>query len=624
MMKKLLAILLILCMTAALFAGCGSSASSSDTSAPAEEASAGEAVSAPAEESAASDAASAEASEEEPAEEEPAQEDSAQEASPEEAPADDGDFTASNAAMDFGPYKEMLEGLTTELPITEDDVTISYFFGFEGTTLNYIPGGTMEGHQVWSWVMENTGVQMDLQVVNKMNEWDQFNLVIASGDYPDILPAADYMAGVEAAYEEDIYIDLGDYLEENMPNYWKIIHSDRKLLSDVQDGGKFLAIYAIKDQVANPGGTGTFIRMDWLEDLGLDVPETYDQLTEVLKAFKTEKGAAEPMALFNTINNQNGLLQGGFGSIAELSANGMGSSFSSAFYQEDGKVIYGATADGTRKFLSWLHECYDEGLIDFEAMQNRETNPFSDWNAGRAASGVNGYIFTNQPFGGEYSKMSGDPNMNWWPVQDVAETAGAHIPFYEEVSLIDMTSLAITSDCDNVEVALQLLDYGYSYEGSLLYNFGFQKGSGHDVETWDYNAEGEPEFDENALLSVAEATNIASGVISTKDLAGVVFDRRLSFSFGERELACMDAWSTNKSADNILGSTTVLTAEENTDASAIYSDIITYVGTAALQFINGDLDVDGADWDNYVSTIEGMNIGELTDIIQTAYDRANG
>ena len=123
---------------------------------------------------------------------------------------------------------------------------------------------------------------------------------------------------------------------------------------------------------------------------------------------------------------------------------------------------------------------------------------------------------------------------------------------------------------------------------------------------------------------MAEATNIASGVVCTKDLAGVVFDRRLSFSFGERELACFEAWSTNKSADNILGSSTTLNAEENTEAAAIYSDIITYVGTAALQFINGDLDVDGADWDNYVSTIEGMNIGELTEIIQGAYDRANG
>lgn len=610
MKKRTLALLLAVCMLLGVCAGCrnnstSSAASTTPDASPTEEAPA-----------AATDATAPVAVDS------TAEEASNIELEPDEAA--DGDFTAANASMDFSGYKEMLEGLTTELPITEEPVTLSYFFGFEGSTLNYIDGGTMEGHQVWKWLMENSGVNFELNIVNKMQETDQFNLIMAGGDYPDIVPAADYNAGVEAAYEEDIYLELGDYLEENMPNYWKIVHSDQNLLRNVQDGDKFLAIYAIKDQVANPGGSGTFIRMDWLEDLGMDVPQTYDELTEVLRAFKTEKGATEPMSLFNTVSMQNGLLMGGFGSLAELSSNGMGSDFAAAFYQEDGNVIYGATADGTRKYLSWLHKLNEEGLINFENMQNRETNPFSDLNAGAASDGSTGYIFMNQPFGGEYSNMSTDANCNWWPVPDVAEEAGAVIPFNEEINLKDMTSIAITTNCENVDVALQVLDYGYSYEGSLLYNFGFQKGSGHDVETWDFDENGEPVFDEAALLDVAEATNIASGVIATKDLAGIVFDTRLAFSFGERELSCFDAWNSNKTASNILGSATTLNAEENAEASALYSDILTYVATEVLKFINGTLDVDDdAVWDSYVSSIEDMGIDELTEIIQGAYDRAH-
>lgn len=610
MKKRTLALLLAVCMLLGVCAGCGNNSTSSAAS-PTPDASPTE--EAPA---AATDATAPVAVDS------TAEEASNIELEPDEAA--DGDFTAANASMDFSGYKEMLEGLTTELPITEEPVTLSYFFGFEGSTLNYIDGGTMEGHQVWKWLMENSGVNFELNIVNKMQETDQFNLIMAGGDYPDMVPAADYNAGVEAAYEEDIYLELGDYLEENMPNYWKIVHSDQNLLRNVQDGEKFLAIYAIKDQVANPGGSGTFIRMDWLEDLGMDVPQTYDELTEVLRAFKTEKGATEPMSLFNTVSMQNGLLMGGFGSLAELSSNGMGSDFAAAFYQEDGNVIYGATADGTRKYLSWLHKLNEEGLINFENMQNRETNPFSDLNAGAASDGSTGYIFTNQPFGGEYSNMSADANCNWWPVPDVAEEAGAVIPFNEEINLKDMTSIAITTNCENVDVALQVLDYGYSYEGSLLYNFGFQKGSGHDVETWDFDENGEPVFDEAALLDVAEATNIASGVIATKDLAGIVFDTRLAFSFGERELSCFDAWNSNKTASNILGSATTLNAEENAEASALYSDILTYVATEVLKFINGTLDVDDdAVWDSYVSSIEDMGIDELTEIIQGAYDRAH-
>lgn len=59
-------------------------------------------------------------------------------------------------------------------------------------------------------------------------------------------------------------------------------------------------------------------------------------------------------------------------------------------------------------------------------------------------------------------------------------------------------------------------------------------------------------------------------------------------------------------------------------AAGIYSDILTHVSTSVLQFINGDLDVDDDTvWNSYVAEIEGMNLDGLTEIIQTAYDRAH-
>ena len=75
---------------------------------------------------------------------------------------------------------------------------------------------------------------------------------------------------------------------------------------------------------------------------------------------------------------------------------------------------------------------------------------------------------------------------------------------------------------------------------------------------------------------------------------------------------------------NILGSATQFTAEEGQEAAGIYSDILTHVSTSVLQFINGDLDVDDDSvWKGYVSEIEAMDLGRLTEIVQTAYDRAS-
>lgn len=58
----------------------------------------------------------------------------------------------------------------------------------------------------------------------------------------------------------------------------------------------------------NPQDMGPFVRMDWLEDLDMEVPTTYDELTAVLEAFKTEKNCAEPMSLYNTVSMNDGLL----------------------------------------------------------------------------------------------------------------------------------------------------------------------------------------------------------------------------------------------------------------------------------------------------------------------------
>ena len=251
--KCTLALLLVLAMVMTCLAGCGSNAASASASAE-------QSVSAPAE---ASKAPAAPETASQPEADSTAEPDSAIDEGP-------ADYTEANANNDYDGWREMLKTLHTELPITEDPVTLTYFLGYETSGLSYIEDNNLENQQVWKWLAENTGVNMELTVVDKTSETDKFNLMIASGDYTDLMNISDYAAGPEAALNEDIIIDLGEYLEDNMPNYSSIIHADQNVYSKVQDADMFLCIYPIKDQNANPGGIGTFVRMDWLEDLGRD------------------------------------------------------------------------------------------------------------------------------------------------------------------------------------------------------------------------------------------------------------------------------------------------------------------------------------------------------------------
>ena len=136
MKKRLFSLGLALCIILALCAGCGGSepqAAFSGASAP--EASVAEA---PASADDAQTPAEPEDASPEGAETEPEADDAG------EVPegAEIGyDFTEANAKMDFSGFQEMLKTLTSELPVVDEPETVSYFFGFESASLNYIPGG---------------------------------------------------------------------------------------------------------------------------------------------------------------------------------------------------------------------------------------------------------------------------------------------------------------------------------------------------------------------------------------------------------------------------------------------------------------------------------------------------
>jgi putative aldouronate transport system substrate-binding protein len=64
------------------------------------------------------------------------------------------------------------------------------------------------------------------------------------------------------------------------------------------------------------------------------------------------------------------------------------------------------------------------------------------------------------------------------------------------------------------------------------------------------------------------------------------------------------------------------TEAELTERASIATELNSYLGTARMQFITGELDLD-RDWDNYLRTVTSLKIGRLQEIDQTALDRYN-
>lgn len=107
---------------------------------------------------------------------------------------------------------------------------------------------------------------------------DKFNIVMASGDLPQAIVIKDKSAGFIKSVKAGAFWELSPYLKD----YKNLSQADEKIVNNSSVNGEVYGIYRSRDLIR----ACMIIRTDWLEKVGLDMPETLDDFYEVLKAFK--------------------------------------------------------------------------------------------------------------------------------------------------------------------------------------------------------------------------------------------------------------------------------------------------------------------------------------------------
>ena len=69
--------------------------------------------------------------------------------------------------------------------------------------------------------------------------------------------------------------------------------------------------------------------------------------------------------------------------------------------------------------------------------------------------------------------------------------------------------------------------------------------------------------------------------------------------------------------------TLLYTEEEVAERTSLYTDISLYLETMHAQFITGVADIEN-DWENFLQTLDAMQLPRLLEIEQAAYDRLMG
>lgn len=607
--KRLFAIILAAAMLAALLAGCsGSEAPAAEEELPSQT----QEASAPQEEAAPEQ--SAESTESAATQEPPQEETEPEETQPFSVVAQrdpskgvllPSDATVEDITANISPE------LPGNLPLTDSGEDITFMTEFNEQMYKTVPNGYADciPFQV---AEELTGVKVEFVEVGSGAWTERFNLLVVSGDYPDIVAAkTDYSGGDDKGIADEFILPLNDYLEEYCPNYWGLLSNGSNLINAMTDSGYVAGFYGITSGNGQPNGKGTgFIRQDWLEDLELEKPVTYDQMYEVLKAFQTEKQADEPIMWPSTLVSTNEGLVSGYGVAGNASIDHRGTNI--PYYVVDGQIHYGLLEDGYREFMEMCRKWYDEGLISPEFLTKNENSRDAAYIT-TITEGHSGIFFVdNQEV--ESMVTMGQELTSSFAVEAITDPVKneGDIDHFAEISTeLGNKAYWVTTGARNIPLVLSWCDFWYSNVGSDLCEWGLEG------VTFTYNDEGSRELTDFGTEMFITTTNRDLRTVYSLNCVGYVTLQKNSTD-SEFVLKCNEIRSVNNDSAYTLPNIS-LTAEESERHSAVYNDIATYVVENLAKFFVGERSMD--QWDEFTDQIRSMGIDECIEIYQAAYDR---
>lgn len=496
---------------------------------------------------------------------------------------------------------------TSESAGAEQVQTLTYWCALtENVSANFSNLGDTPFAREW---MKETGVNIDFLHPPANQGTEQFSLLLADGNLPDLMEYAwmSYPGGPEKAIQDGNIIALNDVFEKYCPNLMQYLKENPDIDRMIKtDEGHYYVFPFIRGEDKLCNTIGLMLRGDWMEELGLEVPATIDEWHDVLTVFKEKKGATAPFTWEYTMGalTQENPFAYAFGTKQDF------------YLGEDGTVHFGAVEEGYKQYLTTFNQWYQEGLLDqdlatlaLDQVSAKITSGQSGASIGWAGSRMGTWITAAQKT---------DPGFMLVPAPYPTLKKGEK----PEMGQIDNRytnsgSVAITTSCRNVELAARLLDYAYGEKGHMLFNFGIEGESYRMVDG--YPTYTDQIFKSPDGWSVAQAL---SAYVRGNYNGPFVQDVRYleQYYTFDSQKATTEIWGATNAAKYKVPPITP-TSDESREFSTIMNEINTYRDEMTLKFIFGTESLD--DFDKYVETVENMGLDRALEIQNAALERYN-
>jgi putative aldouronate transport system substrate-binding protein len=437
---------------------------------------------------------------------------------------------------------------------------------------------------------------------------DQFNLTMAGGKMPEVMYYSWKANSPDKLIKDGKILRLNEIIEKYAPNLNKMLNDrpDFKKTLTSDEGNIYVFPFMAVD---NPVfvSHGLFVRKDWLDKLSIKPPTTIDEWEQMLIAFRDKdpngNGKKDEIPYFYRQTDYET-------SFPFLGAYGI----TAAFFQEKGVVKYGPYDPRFKDYLTLMNRWYSMGLIDKDYLTTdvkvRDSKMVDDLIGGQAGWAASGFGAAIQ------LKKQQDPNTKYelvglpFPVLKAGDKpliTGSPTPQWGGLGA------AITSSAKNPEEIAAWLDYGYSPQGHIMYNFGIE-GESYTV------VNGKPTYTEKITknpnkLSLTQAlwqytSAPGSGPYQNDEEA------EKQWHAGDSQIAAMMTWAKGDRSKYMPSN---LNADEQKKIASIMTDLKTSQDQMINKFIMGAEPL--SKFDEYISTLKKLGIEDAIKIYQTQYDR---
>lgn len=370
---------------------------------------------------------------------------------------DSGDLTGTEASGNSAEENNGESDAAGERNLYGFDEPVTIKVGYSRAADFQFVEGESATNNNWVKLYEENNIFIDiLYDVDSSQAETKLTTAIISGDYPDILSASatEYVNYAQTGVIADITDVFEQYASDELKEYVSV------------DGGLAMSAVTLDGRIYGIPCMGNsydsvslmFIRQDWLDNLGLDVPETMEELKEVAYAFTyndpDQNGVDDTYGL--AIDGKNILTSGG-GDVAAIFA-GFGAypgADGMAFVEyEDGVVTWGGTnADGMKAGLTLLQDLYKDGCLakDFITMDGNSI--FEEAGSGRCGIWF-GPMWAGMVCLSNALTVEPKAHLVAAPVPDGLDQGGSKVLLNNAMGSI----FCVSSQCEHPEVLIKLLN----------------------------------------------------------------------------------------------------------------------------------------------------------------------